>query len=284
MLKNLHVSNRKNTIQQWSPSDSEENYKLYQKNGKINYTKDAFSYAFNSHGFRCDEFTENSDFPVLFLGCSFTEGIGLPMDDVWPSLVLNRIRDLPQNKDKKIPFWSVAKGGTGIDAMAHELILHIDMIKPKYIFYHLGNYNRRDYCDDSLRIKYWAPGHSDMNEPFSKTFTNDYYSVHQFYRSLAIIDLASQKHDTKVFIFESTPMDRKLLKQIFDDFPRIELISTKYPLANISPEFVRQKLTQEQFDHYKTCPEYARDNMHPGPLWQFILADDIWNNIKKEFI
>lgn len=49
----------------------------------------AISYQYNSHGFRTNEF--NSDPVYIALGCSYTEGIGLPNDDVWPNLLSQHI-------------------------------------------------------------------------------------------------------------------------------------------------------------------------------------------------
>ena len=44
-------------------------------------TETAITYQFNSHGFRCAEF---DDSPVyLSIGCSFTEGVGLPIEQTW---------------------------------------------------------------------------------------------------------------------------------------------------------------------------------------------------------
>jgi len=46
---------------------------------------ESITYKINSHGFRCEEF---DDTPCLVaLGCSFTFGVGLPVQDTWPSLV-----------------------------------------------------------------------------------------------------------------------------------------------------------------------------------------------------
>lgn len=47
--------------------------------------EDAITYAINSEGFRCEEF---DDTPCLVaLGCSYTFGVGLPIEDTWPALV-----------------------------------------------------------------------------------------------------------------------------------------------------------------------------------------------------
>ena len=39
-------------------------------------------YTVNKHGFRGDNFSTKDD-AIMFLGCSFTFGIGVPDEDVW---------------------------------------------------------------------------------------------------------------------------------------------------------------------------------------------------------
>ena len=78
----------------WLPLDSED---LYNQNFKNRYTElkrynwidQQFNYTFNTHGFRCDEFT--NDPTVMFLGCSLTCGVGLPLDTIWPELVAKQL-------------------------------------------------------------------------------------------------------------------------------------------------------------------------------------------------
>jgi hypothetical protein len=54
------------------------------------YDEYAITYDFNSHGFRDSEFNNNTS--CIALGCSFTEGIGLSLDQTWPK-VLERTID-----------------------------------------------------------------------------------------------------------------------------------------------------------------------------------------------
>ena len=78
----------------WLPMDTEdlykknlkENYNLLGINGWLDHT---FTYKFNSHGFRSDEFS--TDPTIMFLGCSNTCGIGLPHDSIWPELVSKKL-------------------------------------------------------------------------------------------------------------------------------------------------------------------------------------------------
>lgn len=78
----------------WWPSDSEESFnRLMQDPEHRAYFQSkgwdqpgAITYEFNQHGFRSDEFEPNVPSIAAF-GCSFTMGIGLPKQDVWPWLV-----------------------------------------------------------------------------------------------------------------------------------------------------------------------------------------------------
>ena len=78
----------------WTAGDSKisyeknlkENYQLLETH---NWIDKSFTYKFNSHGFRCEEFTDAPS--VMFLGCSFTFGVGIPIDNIWPELVSNKL-------------------------------------------------------------------------------------------------------------------------------------------------------------------------------------------------
>jgi hypothetical protein len=79
----------------WYPTDTEE---LYKQNIKLpdkrqilfdnNWIDTEIIYQINSEGFRTPEF-DPSKKRFMTLGCSFTKGIGLPIDVVWPTLLSN---------------------------------------------------------------------------------------------------------------------------------------------------------------------------------------------------
>lgn len=60
---------------QWFSTDNPDRF-----NPESGYSEKDITYKFNSHGYRCDELTKS---PILFLGCSYTMGVGLPVQDVW---------------------------------------------------------------------------------------------------------------------------------------------------------------------------------------------------------
>ena len=90
-----------------------------------------FLYEHNESGFRCDSFNQNSEFPVLFLGCSQTFGTGLPLEETWSYLLYREIKNF---KKIDIPYWSLAVGGSSIELQSIFLYHFIDLLKPKLIF------------------------------------------------------------------------------------------------------------------------------------------------------
>jgi hypothetical protein len=79
-----------NSKLQWLPSDTKE---LFIKNKKeklqelrsSGWLNTEIEYSFNSYGFRSEEFSTSPS--ILYLGCSFTVGIGLRVEHSWPYLV-----------------------------------------------------------------------------------------------------------------------------------------------------------------------------------------------------
>jgi hypothetical protein len=77
---------------EWMPTDTHENFlRLQQEQQHRDYFASlgwdrpgAITYKINSHGFRADEF--DSGPYLLALGCSYTIGIGLPVESTWPYL------------------------------------------------------------------------------------------------------------------------------------------------------------------------------------------------------
>ena len=81
---------------EWFPSDTKELYELNlqdevkrKKLKEYGWIDNHFTYKFNSEGFRCGEFTTSD--AIVFLGCSFTMGIGLPKDKTFASIVSDRL-------------------------------------------------------------------------------------------------------------------------------------------------------------------------------------------------
>lgn len=89
--------NRAGTISIWdSPTEKSQFEKMmadpehrlyFVKKGWDN--PEAITYNVNSHGFRCEEFDNTPC--IVALGCSYTFGVGLPLQDIWPTIVGNKL-------------------------------------------------------------------------------------------------------------------------------------------------------------------------------------------------
>jgi hypothetical protein len=267
-------------IQKWLSTDNIENYKSlnFKKN---NYTQDEILYEFNSTGYRCDEFSTISEFPVIFMGCSFTEGIGLPLNEIWSYYLHNKIVEVT---NKTIPFWSLAKNATSIDYVARCFYEQSTQLKPKYIFHLMSGITRREYSFESSKLNNWYPNATPSSKSLandqlvSQIFSDPNFAIYQTYRSAMILNSTAQAHGTKIFIF-GLPMDAGISQQqkidLFSKFNNIEYIPvTISEMDNIDDSMIP--------DRIKNRPIKARDGIHPGAIWQYKLYNFIWENVKNK--
>lgn len=115
----------------WLPSDTEEIFqKLMQKPEYVEYARqqgwlepDAITYKINSDGFRCDDFDSQTDCMVA-LGCSYSVGIGLPLKDIWPTLVGNELG---------LKVCNLSWGGIGADTCYRLAEYWIPQLRPELV-------------------------------------------------------------------------------------------------------------------------------------------------------
>lgn len=116
-------------VYDWWPPDTQESFqrmmadpahrKYFQERGWDQ--PGSITYRFNSQGFRCDEIQSNS---ILVLGCSFTMGIGLPVESTWPQLISRAIGS---------PVITVAWGGASADSCFRMAEYWIPVLEPKLV-------------------------------------------------------------------------------------------------------------------------------------------------------
>lgn len=128
----------KSCVQQWDGSDRPENYKA---EGNL-YTPTSFSYRYNAHGFRCDEFDtdEKHDARILFLGCSFTSGTGLPLEEIYAHKIVSALR----REGLKVPYWNAALGGRSGDWCTRVAYKLVPYLKPDIVFVLFPNIHRHE--------------------------------------------------------------------------------------------------------------------------------------------
>lgn len=83
---------------EWLTADTNERFRANCKDSYArkfletgNWIDNKFTYKFNSHGFRGDEFVESPNDSIVFLGCSHTVGIGIPYETTFAYIVATRL-------------------------------------------------------------------------------------------------------------------------------------------------------------------------------------------------
>lgn len=251
---------RKNKTEDWCSSDTEDRYSETTEYGPNLYQPGSFQYTYNSDGFRCDEFDLPSQERIVFLGCSFTEGIGLPIESTWAYQLLQKIRN---KTGKNIPFWNLAIGGGGIDTMASHLYQYIDKIRPRHIIFLRPPWVRRQAKINTDYHIEWMPGYDSVSSEFEKVFSNEHYALQQADRSLTIIDLLAQKHNSIVHHI---------------NWQLINGVDQKLESALVACKNFRY--INSTWPHRV---DVARDNMHPGPQTHTIAVNKMWETDMRNY-
>jgi hypothetical protein len=152
----------------WLPMDSEDRYKENLKYKpdvlkRYGWLDSKFTYKFNSQGFRCDEFT--SEPSIVFLGCSMTVGIGLPIETTWPSIVSEKLN---------FKCYNLGIGGSSNDT-AFRLAYHwLEKLKPKIVVLCQTYPSRMEIFSDNKII---ADPATEISEFYLKHWTKNFYNL-----------------------------------------------------------------------------------------------------------
>ena len=139
---NVHY---KNTVQLWNGMDTQERFNQHLNDSisatflkKLGWTSDNITYKFNSMGFRSDEF---DDRPCgLAIGCSFTQGVGLPLDATWPCLLSTLTNT---------HVWNLGSGGASIETVYRIFEYFVIKLSPKFVCILMPPPGRFEYHDST---------------------------------------------------------------------------------------------------------------------------------------
>lgn len=171
----------------WSGSDSIKNYK--KENNP--YSKTDITYVYNRYGFRSDEFC-SSNYRLLFLGCSHTEGIGLPLEETFAYKVYSTVK----NKiGKDFPFWNLGLGGNGMDAITRAYYNFHDLLKPQVVVAVLPTYRIEFFVNNAWNTI--LPNYDPRNILEKNPYLSDLsVMIYNTQKNFALLDLLMEKHKT----------------------------------------------------------------------------------------
>jgi hypothetical protein len=195
MTHNHSNSSLANQTLLWHGTDSEE---LYQKNliknrsqlEQYNWIDQPIAYKFNSHGFRADEF-DSADPSVVFIGCSHTLGVGLPVESTWTHIVSTKL---------KLKNYNLGVGGSSNDTAFRLLYYWIDQLKPSLVIFLSADRTRLELHMDNDQIydlSVWPTGFS-MIDNFTKSWlVNDTNSSMNYLKNTLAIKQLCNEHGIK---------------------------------------------------------------------------------------
>ena len=159
-------------------------------------------YRMNEHGYRSESLTTKGKLNILTLGCSWTMGVGVDNDKIWPSLI--------QKKYEDSVVCNYGMYGTSTEFLAKQYCRIIESgYEPNIVLILWPGLSRRDYLDEEGRhIKLFGWRTAYHQDPVSKgrpdidlafvTLQNDYQDLNVFWSSYKFVQSITPKN-TKVF-------------------------------------------------------------------------------------
>ena len=139
-------------------------------------------YVTNEWGFRSTvPFEENPD-SIIFLGCSYTMGIGLPLEDVWCSIVARELK-----KDG----YNLGVGGGSLDTAFRVLSQWLPVMKSKLVCVQEPTC-RREVIHSTLGIGRILPNHNLTPEVDALLLGEEEYSLNRDKNVRAIQNLCDE--------------------------------------------------------------------------------------------
>ena len=106
------------------------------------------TYSYNNDLFRSDDFKADHGEKrhILFAGCSQTEGVGSPLDTIWPKMIYEK---LASNNDLS-GFFNIARSGYGWQKIISTFMVYVEKYGfPEYLFVLMPNLGRFFEWDSS---------------------------------------------------------------------------------------------------------------------------------------
>lgn len=212
------------------------------------------NYEFNNYGFRCNNFDnwKNHNHRIAYLGCSYTEGIGLELEDTWPKVFHNIVCE--QHKIK-MPFWNLSGAASSTDHLTRYLYHYIEMLRPQIVVCYLPNLERRerwvgDYFSANTLVDVFG------NQRLNKIFLKEEYVEYQTEKNFAMIDLLLENINSYMVVHSAS-------HNFNIDLKNIKIIDFNADIM-----------------YYDSRLDVARDGLHPGPKSNKVFAERMYEYIK----
>jgi hypothetical protein len=220
--------------------DTDTQYKENLKNPQYKdlIPTEYFNYKYNNYGFRCDDFTDYNQhkYRILFLGCSDTEGLGLPLKESWAYKLLHRINE---DFNQKIPYWNISMAGSGLDQQVRALYQLNDILKPHIIIALFPDSSRREIYNGLYYFKNIKT--PNKKKEYDNVFFDNRLILYQLGKNLSFLKLLAEKNNTKIIANAMCSIDH-----YYEEY------------------FKHYDFYRYETDYYSCKIDYSRDLRHLG--------------------
>lgn len=222
-------------------------------------------YNMNEHGYRSESLKNISNYNILTLGCSWTMGIGVNDDLIWPNLV--------GKKFGKVFNYGMYGVSTSFIAKTLYKIVTSEFI-PNMVLIMWPGFSRRDYIKENGLFKkiggFRMANDNDLvwkNEDEDLMFVqlrNDYQDLMTFWEAYKLVETIARLYDIKIF--------HTIAGYYYDVFKELQ------PELNMT---INYDTFFDPIDCYKNDLK-ARDTHHPGIEWHDTFSKQFYTYIKNK--
>ena len=200
-------SDHANQTLYWTGMDNQEDYRKNLDNPtkrrlleSLGYGPNdpPITYQYNRQGFRCDQF---DDRPAgIALGCSHTEGVGLRLEESWPSV-------LSQISGHHV--WNLGVGGSGSTTCFRLLDHYIHLLNVEFVILCQPSPYRFEFCNHGNFVNVLVSNFQcwdDYKMFFQTWFVSDENSLLDARRNELAIQHLCQEKGVPVFVQDSALM------------------------------------------------------------------------------
>jgi len=234
----------------WLPADSPGRASGAYKDVRITYKT-------NAHGWRSREIDLSSpNKKIMFVGCSFTMGIGLPYEDVWTSVAT---RHIEAALGEPVEQHNFGYGGHGNDFFAMVVHQVLPILKPDLLVVLFSDLQRRTLFPKfgyrlTLMPNYVPPDAPAVHRAFLE-LQSDSNDFMDFTRHHTLIDAVARLNGIPwVWQSKNGPEEWPPLAQTAKYVRTDNMIDCPFPAYG--PSATDEALKRD----------FGRDGLHPGPL------------------
>ena len=215
----------------------------------------SISYKMNEHGYRSISLNNKSEFNILTLGCSWTMGVGVRNEMIWPNLV-------GESVSKNAAVFNYGMYGVSVSYVAKTFYKFVTShFTPDLCLIMWPGFSRRDYLTENGMFKkiggfrlahekdvIWK---NDREDELFVELRNDYQDLMIFWEAYKLVEVISKLYGIKVI--------HTIAGYYYEIFKELET-NLKHTI-DYNTFFDPSDCYQSDFK--------ARDNHHPSEKWHF---------------